>query len=118
MYCRHLLWSLIQKDSVERIFELVLQTDSEMRAFATFLRVLGNECFVTENKVYLHNFVEFLNRVIVFCCKTDKFKPLLTLLIKEGVIEAYSQRLDELMSKNLDPERRVSVYFRTENKAA
>ena len=53
MYCRHVFWSLIQKDDVSVIFSLILDTPSAMNSFATYLKVLGNECFITGNKVYI-----------------------------------------------------------------
>lgn len=53
MYCRHVFWSLIQKDDVTVIFSLILDTPSAMKSFATYLKVLGNECFITCNKVYI-----------------------------------------------------------------
>lgn len=86
MYCRHVFWSLIQKDDIEAIFTMVLESASDMRAFSTFLKVLGNECFVTGNKVYIKGFKEFLRKVVTACCRVEKFKPMLQIIIEEGII--------------------------------
>ena len=67
-----------------------------MRSFSVFLKVLGNECFITGNKVYIKSFKVFLKKVVNICCKVSKFRPLLKILINEGIIEAYQQNMDEL----------------------
>ena len=89
MYCRQVFWSLIQKDDIEKIFDMVLEKESQMRSFSVFLKVLGNECFITSNKVYIKGYKAFLRNVVSLCCKTPKFKPLITIMIEEGIIEAY-----------------------------
>ena len=75
---------------------MVLESDSEMRAFSVFLKVLGNECFITGNKVYIKSFKVFMRKVVSICCKLPKFTPLLNILIEEGMINAYQQHMDEI----------------------
>ena len=47
MLCRNIFWNLIQKDKIAKIFDFLLTTPEDMRAFVTFLKVIGNECFIT-----------------------------------------------------------------------
>lgn len=75
MYCRQIFWSLIQNDDIEKIFELILHQPKEdgeqilsssrdnddeilnsMRSFTVFMKVIGNECFITNNKKYIASF--------------------------------------------------------------
>jgi len=68
MYCRHVFWSLIQKEQdIEKIFSLVLESPQEMHSFSVFLKVLGNECFITGNKVYIKSYKSFLKKVVSAC---------------------------------------------------
>ena len=82
MYCRHVFWSLIQKDDIEKIFSMILETPSEMKAFSVFLKVLGNECFITGNKVYIKGFKNFLKKVVSACAAPDsKYRQFLTIIV-------------------------------------
>lgn len=80
---------------------MVLETSNDMKAFSTFLKVLGNECFITGNKVYIKGYKNFLKKVVNVCYKNTKFRPLLDIIIKEGIIQAYSSYIDELNSDNV-----------------
>jgi len=73
-YCRQIFWSLIQNDDIEKIFELILNSASmasSMRSFCIFIKVIGNECFITNNKKYIESFKDFLGKVVRTCCKKD-----------------------------------------------
>jgi len=67
-----------------------------MKSFSVFLKVLGNECFITGNKVYIKSFKLFMKKVVHVCCKVPKFRPLLEILIQDSVINAYQEYMDEL----------------------
>jgi hypothetical protein len=68
---------------------MTLENMNEMRNFSVFLKVVGNECFITENKVYIKSYKSFLRKVVSVCCKVEKFRPLLGIMIEEGIIKAY-----------------------------
>jgi hypothetical protein len=71
-YCRQIFWSLIQNDDIEKIFSLILNSSSmenSIRSFCIFIKVIGNECFITNNKKYIESFKEFLAKVVKTCCK-------------------------------------------------
>ena len=90
-----------------------------MRAFSTFLKVLGNECFITGNKIYIKGFKTFLKKVVDICCKNDKFRGLLSIIVEEGIIKAYSVHIDELKSDQQGfTTKRIEEQFKTEAKAA
>ena len=72
---------IIQKDDIEVIFNMVLEKQSDMKEFSIFLKVLGNECFITGNKVYIKSYKAFLRKVVHLCCKNSKFRPLLEIFI-------------------------------------
>ncbi len=55
---------MIQKDKIARIFEFLLTTPEDMRAFVTFLKVIGNECFITQNKKNIKNYCYFVKLVV------------------------------------------------------
>jgi hypothetical protein len=53
-----------------------------MRSFTVFLKVLGNECFVTGNKVYIKSYKAFLRKVVTACSGHDnKNREFLRILI-------------------------------------
>jgi hypothetical protein len=109
MYCRQIFWSFIQNDNIETIFEQILnikanddqkqidsgssQKKARMRSFCSFIKVIGNECFITNNKVYIQRFKTFLNKMITVCCKKNKqdYKDLIKIVFKEGIIDSYHQ---------------------------
>ncbi|CDW71537.1 UNKNOWN [Stylonychia lemnae] len=119
MYCRHVFWSLIQKDDIHNLFSMVLETETEMKSFSVFLKVLGNECFITGNKVYIKSFKIFLKKVVHICCKVAKFRPLLEILVQEGIINAYQVHMEELKTDQTGySNKRIEEYFKTETKAS
>jgi hypothetical protein len=94
MYCRHVFWSLIQKDDLDLIFSLILENPSEMRAFGTFIKVLGNECFITGNKIYKKAYSSFLKRVVSACAQPgSKYRAFLEILLTEGFMQAYQDHM-------------------------
>jgi len=48
----------VQKDST--MFRFLLETEGDMRAFVSFVKVVGNECFVTGNKDAIKSFKGFV----------------------------------------------------------
>lgn len=58
IYCRQIFWSIVQKDST--MFRFLLETEGDMRAFVSFVKVVGNECFVTGNKDAIKSFKGFV----------------------------------------------------------
>jgi hypothetical protein len=62
MYCRQIFWSLILSGELAEMFELILHQNVEgidssngdnelesMKAFCVFIKLIGNECFITNN---------------------------------------------------------------------
>lgn len=68
---------------------MVLESENGMKQFSVFLKVLGNECFITGNRVYIKSFKIFLKKVVNICCSNSKFTQLLSILIQDGIINAY-----------------------------
>ena len=50
MYCRQIFWSLIQKDDMAMLFDVLFTNEQDMKSFACFLKVMGNESYITESK--------------------------------------------------------------------
>jgi hypothetical protein len=38
-----------------------------MRSFSNFIKIIGNECFITNDKKYIQNFKGFLKKVVQTC---------------------------------------------------
>lgn len=74
---------------------MIMESREEMKAFATYLKVLGNECFITENKVYISSYKAFLAKVVQACAKNEKYRLFLTLLLQDGLINCYEENLIE-----------------------
>jgi len=55
---------MIQKDKIVKIFDFLITKPEDMRAFVTFLKVIGNECYITENKQSIKSFNSFVKQVI------------------------------------------------------
>lgn len=152
MYCRQIFWSLIQNDEIETIFEQILiqqepdagpkdaaQIDSSanqgqgstgdsqildsMRAFSNFIKVIGNECFITNNKRYISNFKAFLKKVVQTCCQKDgtgpasKYKSLLRIMLEESIIECYREHFGEITGDYSDFKKPIFEYFQSESRA-
>ena len=62
--CRNIFWNLIQKDKIARIFEFLLTTPEDMKAFVTFLKVIGNDCYITQNKKNIKSYCYFVKLVV------------------------------------------------------
>ena len=130
MYCRQIFWSLIQNDDFTTIFQLILhnedQIDSKndskdvvesMRAFTVFIKVIGNECFITNNKKYIQSFKLFIRKVIDTCCQSgSKYQALLRILITESILESYHDYFNELTGDN-STRKHIFEYFQSESKA-
>jgi hypothetical protein len=85
---------------------MTLENIQEMRSFSVFLKVAGNECYITDNKVYIKSYKSFLRNVVSVCCRVERFKPLLGILINEGIIKAYASQLGKIyLSINLNEYR-------------
>jgi hypothetical protein len=73
---------------------MILDTKADMRSFAVFMKVLGNECFITGNKVYIKSYKNFMRKVVSACSGQDnKNREFLRILIQEGLIQAYQNNL-------------------------
>lgn len=118
MYCRQIFWSLIQNDEVESIFGQIWDRAEEasmissFRSFCNFIKVIGNECFITNNKKYIQSFRGFLKKVVQTCCKKDsKYKSLLNVMIKEAFIESYHDHFAELTGDSSEFNKHIYEYF-------
>ena len=118
MYCRQIFWSLIQNDEVESIFGQIWDRAEEtslissFRSFCNFIKVIGNECFITNNKKYIQSFRGFLKKVVQTCCKKDsKHKSLLNVMIKEAFIESYHDHFAELTGDSSEFNKHIYEYF-------
>jgi hypothetical protein len=145
MYCRQIFWSLIQNDEIETIFEQILigqqlntesneapQIDSSskaegetadkqildsMRAFSNFIKIIGNECFITNNKKYISNFKAFLKKVVQTCCKSaesgsaNKYKALLRIMLEDSIIQCYREHFAEMTGDYADFKKPIFEYF-------
>lgn len=153
MYCRQIFWSLVQNDEIEAIFEQILvqqepaaeaedsnqivssatqlqgaaAVDSQildsMRAFSNFIKVIGNECFITNNKRYISNFKAFLKKVVQTCCQKEvggpdnKYKALLRIMLEESIIECYREHFGEITGDYSDFKKPIFEYFQSESRA-
>jgi predicted thioredoxin/glutaredoxin len=64
MYCRQIFWNMIQKDNMEELFKALFLKESDIKAFACFLKVIGNESYITKNTRQIKSFSKFLQDVI------------------------------------------------------
>ena len=64
MYCRQIFWNMIQKDNMEELFKALFLKESDIKAFASFLKVIGNESYITKNTRQIKSFSKFLLDVI------------------------------------------------------
>jgi hypothetical protein len=83
MYCRHIFWSLVQRDRLDKLFDFLLLTEQDMRAFVTFIKVVGNECYVTANSASIKNFKTFIKNVVLIAMRQVKYRPLLVMLFND-----------------------------------
>ena len=83
-----------------------------LRSFCNFIKVIGNECFITNNQKYITSFRKFLRKVVQTCCnKESKFKTLITILIKEAFIESYHEHFGELTGESNEFNEHIFEYF-------
>jgi hypothetical protein len=91
---------------------------SSLRSFCNFIKVIGNECFITNNKKYIASFRDFLKKVVQTCCKKDsKYKSLITIMIKEAFVESYHEHFGELAGDSSEFNKHIFEYFQSESKA-
>lgn len=46
------------------MFEFLLTTPEDIKSFVTFIKVVGNECFITANEESIKNFKNFIKQVV------------------------------------------------------
>jgi len=118
MYCRRIFWSLIKKDKISEIFKSLLITSKDMDSFNTFLKVLGNEAYITENKTYIVEYKDFLQQVVSIASTDEKYQPLVKKMINQGIIEAYGKNLKDIQGSRTEANQLISKFFQSESKAA
>jgi hypothetical protein len=112
---------LIQKDDIQKIFSMILESEADMRSFSVFIKVLGNECFITGNKVYIKSYKSFLKKVVSACSGPDNTnRAFLKILLEEGLIQSYQNNLIVDLKNDPQPysQRRIEELFKTESKAS
>ena len=100
---------------------MILETQTDMRSFAVFMKVLGNECFITANKVYIKSYKAFMRKVVNACSGQDnKNREFIRILIQEGLVQAYQNNLLNEVRNDPQPysQRRIEEFFKTESKAS
>jgi len=118
MYCRQIFWNMIKKDNMEELFKALFNRESDIKAFATFLKVIGNESYITKNTRQIKSFGKFIEDVIMTCKRNKQFMPLLEIMVYDGIITAYSTHMMDLRLENdLRPKYYISEYFKTESSA-
>ena len=80
---------MVQKDNMEALFSVLFKTKADMKAFACFLKVVGNESYITQNSRQIKSFKTFLSQVVRVCHEKAEFRPLLEIMVYEEVVEAY-----------------------------
>ena len=100
------------------VFEQILgsgegdESMKSMKSFVTFLKVIGNECFITNNQAYIKSFRDFLKKVIDACCaKESKYKSLLSVLVKEAILESYHNYFSELQGEESMLRKHIFEFF-------
>lgn len=93
-----------------------------MRAFSNFIKIIGNECFITNNKKYIANFKAFLKKVVITCCKKEsgqanKYKSLLRIMLEDSIIQCYREHFSEITGDYSDFKKPIFEYFQSESKA-
>jgi hypothetical protein len=46
------------------MFDFLLTTEQDMRSFVSFVKVVGNECYITNNEHSIKNFKSFIKQVV------------------------------------------------------
>ena len=95
------------------MLNFLLKTPEDTKAFITFVKVVGNECFITANKKSIANFKTFVTKVIKLCVSEAKFQPLLTAIVAD-VIDSYRRELHSI----LKTPTYIQHYFITESSAS
>ena len=63
------------------MFELLLQTDEDIKAFVTFIKVVGNECYITGSSI--KDFKQFIKTVAEVSSTQERYKPLLKIIFSD-----------------------------------
>jgi hypothetical protein len=103
----------VQKDKIQFLFDFLLTTEEDMRAFTSFIKVVGNECFITRNKDAVKSFKSFIKQVCQIGITVPKFAPLLQMIFSD-IIEGYRKQLSTLLSAQTS----IAQYFLTESQAS
>ena len=69
-----------------------------MHAFVTFIKVVGNESYITADKEAITNFKTFVQQVVRVACSNPKFKPLLRIVFSD-VVNSYRAKLKDLTKR-------------------
>ena len=93
-----------------------------MRSFSNFIKIIGNECFITNDKKYINNFKGFLKKVVQTCSQEsngeNKYKELLRIFLEECIIECYQDHFSEMTGDDHNEfQKRIFEYFKSETKA-
>lgn len=102
---------------MEELFKALFHKESDIRAFACFLKVIGNESYITKNTRQIKSFGKFLQDVIQTCNKNEQFRPLLKIMVYEDIIGSYSTHMMDLKDDDFRPKYYISQYFKTESSA-
>jgi hypothetical protein len=79
--------------------------------------VIGNESYITKNSRQIKSFGSFIEQVIEICAKNEQFMPLLKIMVYDGILNAYSTHIFDLVAADLRPKYYISQYFKTESSA-
>jgi len=89
-----------------------------MRAFTVFLKVIGNECFITNNQTYIESYKAFLKKVIDATAKKEsKYKTLLKVIVEEAILLSYHDYFSELSGEESMLKKHIFEYFQSESRA-
>lgn len=84
-----------------------------MNAFVAFMKVVGNESYITTDKQAISNFKVFVRQVVHVAITSPKARPLLKIIF-DDVVTSYRQKLKELVKKPVH----IQKHFMMESEAA
>ena len=102
---------------MEALFAVLFKNKADMKAFACFLKVVGNESYITHNTRQIKSFNTFLSQVVRVCRDRPEFRALLNIMVYEEIVDAYGAHMGELKDDNCYPKYYVGEHFRTESSA-